>query len=56
LSATQKILEDWNMRDRPRLIRSTLGPDAQLMGALRLALDTVGSRPAAFADKGADGE
>jgi len=54
--ATQNILENWSMRGRPRLTRSTLGPDAQLMGALRLALDTVGSRPALFADKGSDGE
>jgi glucokinase len=54
--ATQKILKDWNMRGRPRLTPSTLGPEAQLMGALRLALDTVGSRPALFADQGADRE
>ena len=45
--ATQKMLELRNMRRRPQLMRSTLGAEAQLMGALRLALDTAVSRLAA---------
>jgi glucokinase len=49
--ATQMLLEKWKVRGRPQLTRSTLGADAQLMGALRLALDTAGSRPALFAEE-----
>jgi len=41
LSATQNMLLQWAIRGRPQLIQSHLGPDAQLMGALRLALDTA---------------
>jgi glucokinase len=41
LSATQQMLQQWALRGRPQLIASQLGPDAQLMGALRLALDTA---------------
>jgi glucokinase len=44
--ATQEMMRLRNMRGRPHLTRSTLGADAQLMGALRVALDTAGSRPA----------
>jgi glucokinase len=51
---TQKMLEQRNMRMRPHLTRSALGADAQLMGALRLALDTAGSHPALYANDGAD--
>jgi glucokinase len=40
-SATQNMLLQWAVRGRPQLIPSQLGPDAQLMGALRLALDTA---------------
>jgi glucokinase len=41
LSATQNMLLQWALRGRPQLIPSQLGPDAQLMGALRVALDTA---------------
>lgn len=40
---TQIMLEKLNMRTQPELARSALGTEAQLMGALRLALDTAGS-------------
>jgi glucokinase len=39
--AAQRILERWGTRVQPRLERSALGPDAQLMGAIWLALDLV---------------
>ncbi len=39
--ATQKILDEWNVRGHPQLHRSILGADAQLMGAIRIALDIV---------------
>jgi glucokinase len=39
---TEEMLAGIKMRGRPRLITSSLGPDAQLMGALRLALDLAG--------------
>jgi glucokinase len=45
-SATQNLLEQRNMRRQPQLLRSALGPDAQLAGALRLALDTAKSHAA----------
>lgn len=38
-SATQNMLQQWAVRGRPQLIPSALGADAQLTGALRLALD-----------------
>lgn len=38
LEATQKYLNAQNARVQPRLIASTLGTDAQLLGALRAAL------------------
>jgi glucokinase len=50
-SATQNMLQQWAVRGRPRLIPSLLGPDAQLTGALRLALDTVESRSALLQTK-----
>lgn len=40
-AATRGMLQQWALRGRPQLIPSELGPDAQLMGALRLALDTA---------------
>ena len=40
-AATRGMLQQWAVRGRPELIPSELGPDAQLMGALRLALDTA---------------
>lgn len=39
--ATQKALEKWSSRSPLQLRRSALGEDAQLMGAIRLALDTA---------------
>jgi len=50
--ATQSMLEQLNMRSQPQLTRSALGTDAQLMGALRSALDLAGSRSEVFANKG----
>jgi glucokinase len=50
--ATLEMMKLRNMRGRPHLTRSTLGADAQLMGALRLALDTASSRPALVASGG----
>jgi glucokinase len=41
---TQKILSARDKRVQPELVRSTLGPDAQLNGAIYLALDTAASR------------
>ncbi|HTU50309.1 MAG TPA: ROK family protein [Acidobacteriaceae bacterium] len=40
-AATRGMLQQWAVRGRPDLIASELGPDAQLMGALRLAIDTA---------------
>lgn len=42
LEATQEQLAQQHHRIQPRLVLSSLGQDAQLMGALRLALDTAG--------------
>jgi glucokinase len=42
--ATQKVLSRYNEPAQPKLIISSLGQDAQLMGAIRLALDTVERR------------
>lgn len=39
--ATQRILERYNEPSRPQLIISKLGTDAQLMGAIQLALTTA---------------
>jgi glucokinase len=39
--ATQAALTQLNMRSKPRLLRSVLGVDAQLIGAIRLALLTA---------------
>ncbi|MFZ0630879.1 MAG: ROK family protein [Acidobacteriaceae bacterium] len=36
--ATREILEQWDFRERPRVVRSALGEDAQLFGAIRTAL------------------
>lgn len=38
-SATDEMLTRFNMRGQPRLMTSALGTDAQVMGALRQALD-----------------
>ena len=42
--ATERFLERWSARAPLRLMRSALGEDAQLMGAVRLALDTANLR------------
>jgi glucokinase len=42
--ATKNILAQRSARVQPRLVRSSLGSDAQLTGAIRLALDTAASR------------
>jgi glucokinase len=41
---TQEILAKRDKRVQPKLVRSTLGPDAQLNGAIHLAIETAGSR------------
>ena len=41
---TQEILAQRDKRVQPKLLRSTLGPDAQLNGAIHLAIDTASSR------------
>jgi glucokinase len=46
LEATERFLERWSARAPLRLMRSALGEDAQLMGAVRLALDTANLRSA----------
>jgi glucokinase len=53
-SSTENCLAQLNMRGQPQLTTSALGSGAQLMGALRQALDLAGFRPAYFADKGPD--
>ena len=44
LDATQRVLEQYNAPARPELIISRLGHDAQLVGAIRLALNQPQSR------------
>jgi glucokinase len=39
LDATQAALSQLNLRTEPRLLRSIFGPKAQIVGALRLAID-----------------
>jgi glucokinase len=41
---TQEILAQRDKRVQPRLLRSTLGPDAQVNGAIHLAIVTAASR------------
>jgi glucokinase len=41
---TQEILAQRDKRVQPKLLRSTLGPDAQVNGAIHLAIDTASSR------------
>jgi len=43
---TQRLLDQWGTRVQPRLALSSLGTDAQLMGAIRLALDIGQSQTA----------
>jgi glucokinase len=42
--STQEILAQRDKRVQPKLVRSTLGPDAQVTGAIQLALDAAASR------------
>jgi predicted NBD/HSP70 family sugar kinase len=42
--ATERVLESYSEPVRPKLRLSSLGPDAQLFGALRLALDAAEKR------------
>jgi glucokinase len=46
--ATEALLKQRNMRAQPQLVCSALGAEAQLMGALRLALDTASTHPEPF--------
>jgi glucokinase len=39
--AAQKMLDQWIVPGSPRLVRSTLGTDAQLLGSVRAALETA---------------
>ena len=41
--AAQKVLDQWIVPGSPRLVRSTLGTDAQLLGTLSFALDLARS-------------
>ncbi len=43
-NSTQEILAQRNKRLLPKLVRSTLGPEAQVNGAIQLALDAAASR------------
>src|SRR5579872_2395558 len=44
LEATRRVLRSYNEPVRPKLTLSALGQDAQLIGTIRLALDTAESR------------
>jgi len=44
LDATRRVLEQYSAPARPKLMISSLGQDAQLMGAIRLALNKAESR------------
>ena len=39
--AAQKMLDQWIVSGSPRLVRSMLGTDAQLLGSIRAALETA---------------
>ena len=39
--AAQGVMDTWDVRRRFQLVRSALGADAQLMGAIRVGLDTA---------------
>jgi glucokinase len=39
--AAQKMLDQWIVSGSPRLVRSSLGSDAQLLGSIRAALETA---------------
>ena len=42
--ATQKMLDQWMVPGSPRLVRSSLGTDAQLLGSVRAALEAARAR------------
>ena len=42
--STREILAQRDKRVQPKLLRSTLGPEAQVNGAIQLALDAAASR------------
>jgi glucokinase len=42
-AATQQVLRQWSERDHLQVVRSQLGTDAQLIGAIRLALSAAHS-------------
>jgi glucokinase len=42
--AAQRMLDQWIVPGNPRLVRSSLGTDAQLFGTLRFALDSARTR------------
>jgi glucokinase len=44
IAATERVLEPYTQPSHPKLISSALGQDAQLVGAVRLALDAAESR------------
>ena len=44
LTATRRVLRSYNEPVRPKLTLSTLGQEAQLIGTIRLALNTAESR------------
>jgi len=44
VAATQRVLEQWSGRDHLQVMCSTLGTDAQLIGAIHLALSAAHSR------------
>lgn len=44
LAATRRVLEQYRAPSQSRIIVSSLGQDAQLVGAIRLALDQVATR------------
>lgn len=44
LAETRRILEPYTQPSQPRLVTSSLGSDAQLVGAIRLALDKAEAR------------
>ena len=46
--ATREILKQWDLQGAPGLTVSSLGADAQLQGAVRVALDLVDGRRCAL--------
>lgn len=55
-SATEEMLARLNMRGEPQLMTSALGVDAQIMGAIRQALDVATLEPTLFAGEVKDTE